>query len=260
MEVITAILLFIAGIIAGIFGGLLGVGGGFIMLPALTFLFGYPLAIAIGTTITAIIFTAISGAVGHLKMRNVDMNTAKLISISGATGAIAGSLAFLYLAEKVWLLSLLLGIMFLFTSFRMVYEGLKKEIYEIKTEEISGSKMAKILIGFFVGTLVGIFGIGGGFALVPSFVYIFGSAIKLAVGTSLASFLSMALVSSGFKLYQGFVDLPAVLLLGIGALFGAQLGVRMVKMAPSWLIRLVFGVVFFYIALEFILKGILVVF
>ncbi|MEM4509253.1 MAG: TSUP family transporter, partial [Archaeoglobaceae archaeon] len=73
METLTLVLLFVTGIIAGTFGGFLGVGGGFIMLPALSFLFGYPLAIAIGTTITAIIFTAISGAFGHLRMRNVDL-------------------------------------------------------------------------------------------------------------------------------------------------------------------------------------------
>lgn len=255
MEALNAVLLFITGIVAGTFGGLLGVGGGFIMLPALSFLFGYSLAIAIGTTITAIIFTAVSGAFGHLRMRNVDLNTAKLISISGATGAVAGSLAFFYLCEKVWLLSLFLGIIFLLTSVRMIYEGLKKDILEIKNGEIQGSKRAKVLVGFFVGLIVGIFGIGGGFALVPSFIYIFGSAIKLAVGTSLASFLSMAVVSSGFKIHQGFVDLPAVLFLGIGALLGAQLGVRMVKLAPSWLIRFIFGFVFLYIALRFVLDG-----
>lgn len=135
METLTSVLLFLTGIIAGTFGGFLGVGGGFIMLPALSFLFGYPLAIAIGTTITAIIFTAISGAFGHLKMRNVDLRTAKLVSISGVAGAITGSLAFFPLCDKVWLLSLLLGIIFLFTSLRMIYEGLKRELPEIKNEE-----------------------------------------------------------------------------------------------------------------------------
>ncbi|MEM4540520.1 MAG: sulfite exporter TauE/SafE family protein [Archaeoglobaceae archaeon] len=257
METLTLVLLFVTGIIAGTFGGFLGVGGGFIMLPALSFLFGYPLAIAIGTTITAIIFTAISGAFGHLRMRNVDLKTAKLISISGATGAIAGSLVFFYLCDKVWLLSLLLGIIFLLTSLRMIYEGIKREIPEIKNGEIQGSKKAKVLVGLFVGLLVGIFGIGGGFALVPSFVYIFGSAIKLAVGTSLASFLSMAIVSSAFKLYEGFVDLMAVLFLGLGALFGAQMGVRILSSTPSWLIRLIFGFLFLYIALRFVLNGII---
>ncbi len=49
----------------------------------------------------------------------------------------------------------------------------------------------------------------------------------------------------------------AVLILGIGALLGAQLGVRIVKIASSWLIRLIFGLAFLYIALRFVLGGIL---
>ncbi|MCS7143914.1 MAG: sulfite exporter TauE/SafE family protein [Archaeoglobaceae archaeon] len=255
MEAFTALSLFITGLIAGTFGGFLGVGGGFIMLPTLSLLFGYQLTTAIGTTITAIIFTAISGALGHLKMNNVDFKTAKLIAISGAFGAIIGSLAFFYLSKELWLLSILLGIVFAYTSLRMIYEGLKREEFEKKAGQIQGSKKAKVMLGFFVGFLVGILGLGGGFALVPSFVYIFGSSIKLAVGTSLASFLSMAIVSSVFKIYQGVVDLIAVLFLGLGAIFGAQIGARLIVFAPSWMLRLFFGTVFLYIAIRFILEG-----
>ncbi|MCS7130426.1 MAG: sulfite exporter TauE/SafE family protein [Archaeoglobaceae archaeon] len=251
MESFTAISLFITGLIAGTFGGFLGVGGGFIMLPTLSFLFGYQLTTAIGTTITAIIFTAISGALGHLKRNNVDFKTAKLVAISGAFGAIIGSSAFFYLSKDIWLLSLLLGLAFTYTSLRMIYEGLRREV-EKKTEQIKGSIKAKLLLGSSVGFLVGLLGLGGGFALVPSFVYIFGSSIKLAVGTSLASFLSMAVVSSAFKIYQGVVDLIAVLFLGFGAILGAQIGAKVVEFMPSWMLRLFFGTVFLYIAMRFI--------
>ncbi|ADC65335.1 hypothetical protein Ferp_1177 [Ferroglobus placidus DSM 10642] len=55
-----------------------------IMLPSLAFIFKYPLAVAIGTTTTAVILTATSGAIGHLRMRNVDYSTAKIVAVSGA--------------------------------------------------------------------------------------------------------------------------------------------------------------------------------
>ena len=256
MQPTDAVLVFITGIIAGTFGGLLGIGGGLIMLPSLTFIFGYPLKLAIGTSITAVVFTAVSGALGHLRLGNVDFSTAKIVSVSGAAGAILGSGIFLLLAEKIFILEILMGFAFLYTALRMILEGLKREE---KTEgrkiQISGSKISKAFLGFSVGILAGLLGIGGGFVLVPSFVYLFGSTVKIAVGTSLASFLGIALVSSAFKLYQGFVDIPAALFLGFGTVLGAQLGARLIIKIPSWAIKTVFGFVFFYVSLRFLWSG-----
>lgn len=65
MDPITAALLFLTGLVAGTLGGLLGIGGCVIMLPTLAFVFNYPLPLAIGTTITAVILTASSRAIGH---------------------------------------------------------------------------------------------------------------------------------------------------------------------------------------------------
>jgi len=76
-DAITAIFLLITGLIAGTLGGLLGIGGCVIMLPSLAFIFNYPLPVAIGTTITAVILTATSGTIGHIRMKNVDYSTAK---------------------------------------------------------------------------------------------------------------------------------------------------------------------------------------
>lgn len=256
MEPYNAVPLFITGIIAGTFGGLLGIGGGFIMLPLLTFIFGYPLKFAIGTSITAVMFTAISGTLGHLKLRNVDINTAKIVSTFGVLGAIAGSGALFLLAEKIYLLEIFMGFAFIYTSLRMIYEGFKREenIQDKKTL-ISGSKISKAFLGFSVGILVGLLGIGGGFILVPSFVYVFGSAVEIAIGTSLASFLSMAIISSAFKLYEGVVDVFAALLLGSGTLLGAQLGTKLISKIPSWAIKVIFGFIFLYVSLRFLWSG-----
>ncbi|MDK2876011.1 MAG: uncharacterized protein PWQ22_421 [Archaeoglobaceae archaeon] len=258
MDVLSSLLLLTAGIIAGTFGGLLGVGGGFIMLPLLNFVFGYPLNLAIGTSITAVTFTAISGTLGHLRLRNVDLSTAKIVSAFGVLGAIAGSGAFFLLTEKIWILEIFMGIAFIYTSLRMIYEGLKREgMGEDKKSSISGSKISKSILGFSVGILTGLLGIGGGFILVPSFVYLFCSGVKIAVGTSMASFLSMAIVSSAFKLYQGVVDVIAALLLGSGTVIGAQLGTKLISKIPSWTVKAVFGFVFLYVSLRFLWSGFL---
>ncbi|HDI73548.1 MAG TPA: sulfite exporter TauE/SafE family protein [Candidatus Korarchaeota archaeon] len=250
--------MFAFGLIAGIVGGLLGIGGCSIMLPALYFLFNYDLPVAIGTTITAVIITALSGAVAHVRMRNVDYETTAIIAVSGGLGAIAGSLAFEYLVQRADLLNMIIGLAFLYTSARMVYEGIKRQSGTPSTDslgKIPGPTTHKGVIGLVVGVLTGIVGLGGGYALVPSFIYLLRSPVKIAVGTSLASFIVMSLISAGFKLVGGHVDLVAAILLGAGTAVGAQLGARLVPRTPSWMIKLLFGLIFLYVSLRFILKA-----
>lgn len=256
MDAITATLLSITGLIAGTLGGLLGIGGCVIMLPALAFVFNYPLPVAIGTTITAVILTATSGAIGHIRMKNVDYSTAKIVAVSGAVGAAVGSAIFFYISNQIWLLNFILGFAFLYVSIRMIYEGtLKRKMPEKPGNAVPGSGVAKTSLGFFIGIITGIVGLGGGYALVPSFIYLLGSAIKIAVGTSLASFISMAVVSGAFKLYQGVVDIIAAICLGVGTIIGAQIGARLVKIVPPWIIKVIFGFVFLYVSLKFIWEG-----
>ncbi|RSN70946.1 sulfite exporter TauE/SafE family protein [Candidatus Korarchaeum cryptofilum] len=245
------LVLLIVGLLGGIIGGLLGTGGCVIMLPALAFLFGYQLPIAIGTTITAVIITATSGAIGHIRIGNVDYGTAKVVAISGAIGAFIGSLIFILLAGNISILSLILGLAFLYVAVRMVYEGLRRSIGAKDGKEIPGSSKKKGILGFLIGILTGI--VGGGYALVPSFIYLLGSPVKIAVGTSLASLISMALVSGAFKLIQGYVDVIAALLLGIGTAVGAHIGARLVARVPAWVIKILFGLVFLYVSHKFIL-------
>lgn len=247
------LVLLTTGLAAGIIGGLLGTGGCVIMLPVLAFLFRYPLPLAIGTTITAVIITASSGAVGHLRIKNVDYGTAKVVAVSGAMGALLGSMIFILLSGNTSALSFILGLSFLYVAIRMVYEGLRRSVGAREGKEIPGSIARKSILGFLIGTLTGILGLGGGYALVPAFIYLLGAPVKIAVGTSLASFISMAVVSGAFKLAQGYVDLMTALLLGVGTAIGAQIGAKLVPKLPAWMIRFLFGLVFLYVSLKFIL-------
>jgi len=255
MEPLIVVALLIAGLIAGIIGGLLGTGGCVIMLPSLVYLFDYPLPIAIGTTVTAVILTAASGTIAHLRIKNVDFKTVKVVGISGSIGAIAGSILFFYLVSEIRLLNLILGFSFLYISLRMIYEGAKRPKMIKEEKEIPGSGISKSLIGFIIGVITGIVGLGGGYALVPSFIYLLHSSVKIAVGTSLPSFISMAIISGIFKWYQGLVDILAAIVLGIGTIIGAQIGARIVPKVPAWAIKLIFGIVFLYVSLKFVFQG-----
>jgi len=246
------------------------------MLPVLIFVYHYPEPVAIGTTITAVILTAASGAIAHIRMRNVDRETAVVIGASGATGAAVGDVLFNILSAHMWALDLVLGVAFIYTSIRMVWEGLKGMKMRLARRatvparaaaanpnrpgaglggRVPGTALQKAVLGFCVGIISGIVGLGGGYVLVPAFIYLLSSPVKIAVGTSLASFLPLAVVSAAPKLASGNADALAAVLLGAGTVAGAQAGARLVPKTPAWAIKLLFGLLFAVVSLKFIVKG-----
>ena len=112
----TVLLLFTIGIVAGIFGGLIGIGGSTIMLPIMYFYLGFPEPIAVGTGLFVVIFTSLSGAAGHLVRGNLDRRVAGWIAAGGLVGVIFGSWLFSFLVGYTRLLSLALGLVFLVPS------------------------------------------------------------------------------------------------------------------------------------------------
>jgi len=132
------ILLSITGLIAGTLGGLLGIGGCVIMLPALVFVFRYPLPIAIGTTVTAVILTATSGAIGHIRLKNVDYSTVSgafklyqgvvdvIAAICLGVGTIIGAQIGARLTKIVppWAIKAIFGFVFLYVSLKFIYQGI----------------------------------------------------------------------------------------------------------------------------------------
>lgn len=253
VTLLGGMLLLIVGLAAGTLGGIIGTGGCSVMLPVLSFWLGYPAPIAIGTTLFAVIFTAVSGGYGHLLRRNLDRKTTLSLSGSGIVGVIIGSWLFNLLTAQAALLGLVLGLAFVLPSARMIWEGLvrgKKPQQEGNV--IPGSNSGKGVFGFIIGILTGVVGLGGGYALVPGLIYLFGAPVYITMGTSLATMIPLAIVGGGIKLAQGFVALGAGLLLGTGAVIGAQLGAAVIKRFRPTTLKLIFGLYFLYVALKFI--------
>ena len=96
-------------------------------------------------------------------------------------------------------------------------------------------------------------GLCGGYALVPLSIYVLKSNMKIAIGTSLASFLWFALLGAGVKYYQGFVNMPAAMTLGIAAAIGAFYGVKLMQKLNVPVLKLIFGVIITYVSIKYIL-------
>lgn len=253
MTVITGIILVIVGFAAGLLGGLIGTGGCSVMLPIIHFWMGFDAPIAVGTTLFAVIFTAISGAWGHLVKRNLDVRATLWLGGFGILGVILGSWLFTLLVGQTKLLGLILGLIFLWPATRMVWEGItQRKMPQRKGNTIPGSAWGMAIFGFIVGVATGVAGLGGGYALVPGMIYLFGAPVYVTMGTSLATMIPLAVVGGGIKLVQGYVNLGAGLLLALGTIGGAQVGARIIKRFKPSTLKLLFGLYFLYVSLKFI--------
>ncbi len=262
MQISREAILIVLGFAAGLLGGWIGTGGCSVMLPVLHFWLGFPAPIAVGTTLFAVIFTAISGGYGHFKQKNVDKHAAIWTGGAGIAGVLLGSWLFTFLSSKSALLGCLIGLVFLWPSFRMIWEGFLGFRNRKMTRGMAGTAQGQpikkappgqlALFGAAVGILTGIVGLGGGYALVPGLIYLFGMPVYVTMGTSLAIMIPMAIVGGAIKLSQGYVFLSAALLLAMGTIVGAQVGAATIKRFKPYALKLLFGLYFLYVAVKFI--------
>jgi uncharacterized membrane protein YfcA len=136
----------------------------------------------------------------------------------------------------------------------MIWEGaLERRKLQQEGNAIPGSELAFGAFGFVIGILTGLVGLGGGYALVPGLIYLFGAPVYITMGTSLATMIPLALIGGGIKLVQGFVAVGAGLLLAIGTIVGAQIGSAVIKRFKPTTLKLIFGLYFLYVSLKFVL-------
>ncbi len=247
------VILAIVGFVAGLLGGLIGTGGCSVMLPIIHFWLGYPAPIAVGTTLFAVIFTALSGGYGHLVRRNLDIRAVLWLGGAGILGVLLGSWLFTLLVGQSKILGLILGLIFLWPAIRMIIEGItQRKMPQREGKIISGPAWKLSVFGFIVGVATGVAGLGGGYALVPGLIYLFGAPVYITMGSSLATMIPLAVVGGGIKLAQGFVDVGAGLLLALGTIIGAQVGAATIKRFKPAILKLIFGLYFLYVAVKFI--------
>ncbi len=251
---LESIILFISAVFAGVLGGLLGIGGGVIIMPVLCFLFDVPVPWAAGTTAVAVFCTTVSGGYKHIKLGHVDIRSLVPIMMSGALSTALFSYLFIFIAKKPVWLELGIGCVFLFISLRMITEGVSKtrRTFEGKETSIQAKSWTKISVGIVSGMLPGLFGIGTGAVLVPAFNYCLKRPIKVAIGSSLVCFAINALISSVFKFFQGFVLIDTAMILCLGTVIGAYGGAIWNKGFPAAFLKLLFGLIFLYVAFKYI--------
>ncbi|MEQ8585334.1 MAG: sulfite exporter TauE/SafE family protein [Thalassobaculaceae bacterium] len=237
----------------GFLSGLFGVGGGFLMTPLLIFI-GVPPAVAVGTEANQIVASSVSGVIAHWRRGNVDFKMGAVLMAGGFVGSTVGVWAFAALREvgqidltiKLCYVVFLgiIGALMLNESARAIvkarssaprrtklhqhtwFHGLPLKM-RFRRSKLYISALLPLAIGFFVGILAALMGVGGGFIMVPAMIYLLGMPTGVVVGTSL---FQIIFVTANVTLLQAVntqtVDVVLALMLLAGAVVGAQVGSR----------------------------------
>ncbi len=228
-------------------------------MPLLRFFVELSPPYAAGTCILAVFFTTLGGSYYHLRHGNLNLRSILPLIVSGSLACVIFSFLFQYLARSDQWLDLGIGLVFCVISVRMIADGIpglhkRKGEQHVGDNVVRGTLAQKTVIGASAGVLPGLLGIGTGSILVPAFTYLLRTPVKTAMAASLACFSFNAAISSTFKMAQGYVILDVALLLCLGTLIGAPLGAALNRRFSSSTVQIVFGVVFAYVALKFILS------
>jgi len=267
-QLIYVLVLLAAGIFVGFACGLLGVGGGFIMVPvqiwALTSTGIDPTLatrIAFGTSLAVILPTSLSGCHGHSCLGVVLWRQGTVLGLAGLVGAILGGTLAAHAPGD--LLKMIFGVVVMAGALRMLLAEriLPKEIHEVKPRD---DMTPYLLWGLAVGVISGLTGIGGGVILVPVLVVALGFNMYQAVGTSSVAIAfnavggTLAYIVNGWGVAGlppfslGYIDLMQFVLLAGTSVVTAQLGVKIAHRLPAEQLRYIFIILMIFIGLRMI--------
>lgn len=257
----------------GFFSGLLGVGGGFIMIPLLTVM-GVPIHTAVGTCLAFVACASLIGILQHVRQGSIDPVVALTMTLPSALMAhVAAGFADVLAPQVLHVLFglLLIGILTMY-YFSPASRPLKmpsatrptaSRWYVMQRQHTIGETLYQydfhiakaILSGMATGMLSGFFGIGGGVLLVPLTVIVLRLPLRITAGTSLAVFLLPAVVGSFTHWRLGHVDVSLWIPMVIAGSIGNYVGARCVVYMPLALLRRLFLCLVAAGALFMIIKG-----
>ncbi|MFQ3550100.1 MAG: sulfite exporter TauE/SafE family protein [Armatimonadota bacterium] len=234
----------LVGLFAGAYSGLLGVGGGLIIVPALVILQNYSQHSAHGTSLAALFITAAAGFVSYAVYGNINYTLVILLSVGGVIGAILGAKTADRISGKN--LKMLFVFVMVFLGGWMVLKSFSTSYESISQTYLSfGSIIIYILLiitGIIAGFASSLLGIGGGVVVIPTMVILFGIDQKVAQGTSLACILPISLAGTIAHRKMGNVKLRSAFKMGIGSVIGSFIGASAAASFNSSTLQFIFGI------------------
>ena len=262
MPIIDLVILFVTGLGIGLISGLVGIGGGIIMTPVQYWIYtavgmspDMAIKIAIATSLATVLPTAISGAVRHHRLGNVNWNAAVFMGLVTAIFSFLGASIATHVPGAV--LKIIFGSIALLVAIRMLTVKVSDEDRPVKE-----NRWLWFGIALGIGLLSGITGVGGGIFIVPALVLILGFRTHKAGATSLAMVIFTSIggitgyIVNGLAVPNlpdntiGYFYWPAWIALTAGSIGTAQLGAAIAHKAPARTLNYILTLLLVYIGLD----------
>jgi uncharacterized membrane protein YfcA len=261
----------------GFLSGVFGVGGGFLLTPFLIFI-GVPPAVAVASSANQLVGASVSGVLAHWKRGNVDFKMGAILLIGGFLGSLLGvwlfgilrrlgqielviNLCFVILLGTLGALMLVEGTRTLLRRRRMGVARRKLHQHtwihglplkmRFRRSKLYISALLPLGLGFLIGILSAIMGIGGGFVMVPAMIYLLGMPTLVVPGTSLFQIIFVAATVTVLQAINNrTVDAVLALVLLVGGVLGAQIGTRMGSRLRGDQLRIMLAVLVLAVAVK----------
>ncbi|HET8785753.1 MAG TPA: sulfite exporter TauE/SafE family protein [Candidatus Limnocylindrales bacterium] len=253
----VALLMIAGGTAAGVFGSLLGLGGGVLIVPLLTLVFGLELREAVGVSLVSVIMTSSVAAGVYLERHTADLRLGMRLELFTAIGAFIGASIALLIEER--LLALLFAGLLIYVALSMLRARTSSapatapgepQSYEVRNFPlgVAGATGA--------GVLSALLGVGGGIVKVPLMHLGMGVPLRVSTATSNLMVGITAAASAVIYVIHGEVDPYVAGPTVIGVFLGASIGSRVAHRVDVRVLRLLFVVVLLYTAVQMLLKAI----
>lgn len=274
MSIVAIKILFIS-ISAGILGSILGLGGGIIVTPALTLLFGVDIQHAIGASLISVIATSSGAAIAYIRDGITNIRVGMFLEIATTIGAVTGVLIGGIIAPN--LLYIIFGVFLLYSALAMLKKTKEELPAEVSLDRVASTlklqgeyydKALKKQVSYNVDNVYGGFGVMYGAGVISGLLGIGSGSFKvmamdvfmklpLKVSSATSNFMMgvTAAASAGIYLFRGDINPVISAPVALGVLIGATIGARIMQRLKSKTIRKLFIPILMYVAMQMMLQG-----
>jgi len=278
------LLMFLISILAGLIGSLVGVGGGILVVPALTLIFGVPIQYAAGASIVSVIATSSGSATAYVRDRLTNLRIGMFLEIGSATGAILGAISTFFIVRSglSYLLFLAFGLVLFFSAYTTAVRIRKErereaervnltpnkiatrlklggeyedKVLKAKISYVADSVPAAFVVMACAGLMAGLLGVGGGVLKVVGMDNFMKLPFKVSSTTSNFMIGVTAAASTAIFYVGGYINPILAAPVAIGVVVGSFVGAKVLVRTKPVSLRWLFVVALVAIGIEMIYQG-----
>ncbi|PLT29783.1 hypothetical protein CUU66_11350 [Peribacillus deserti] len=221
-------------LVLGMLLGFIGAGGSGFIIAILTVIFGVPIHTALGTSLAAMVFTALSGSYSHYRQGNIDVKTGLTVGGFGAVTAYLGSKLAVWIPVDSlhWLTAGMLFLSAIMLVIRLFIVNKIKDKNEEDTPAPGILLLRAAFVGVCSGVLSGTFGIGSAPFIQLGLLVVIGLSVKKSVGTTMLVILPIACAGGIGYYFEGYFDVMLLLQVLAGTMIGSYIGAKFTNYVP----------------------------